>query len=33
MLGICPGAQLISEALGGEVMPTETLEVGWHEVE
>jgi GMP synthase-like glutamine amidotransferase len=33
MLGICLGAQLISKALGGEVMPARTLEVGWHEVE
>ena len=33
MLGVCLDAQLISEALDGEVMPTDTLEVGWHEVE
>jgi GMP synthase-like glutamine amidotransferase len=32
-LGICLGAQLISKALGGSVMPGRTLEVGWHSVE
>ncbi len=33
MLGICLGAQLISKALGGEVWPAGTMEVGWHSVE
>ena len=33
VLGICLGAQLISKALGGEVCPSENLEVGWHQVE
>jgi len=33
LLGICLGAQLMSKALGGEALPADTLEVGWHEVE
>jgi GMP synthase-like glutamine amidotransferase len=32
MLGICLGAQLICEALGGTVRPGTNLEVGWHQV-
>jgi GMP synthase-like glutamine amidotransferase len=33
VLGICLGAQMISKAYGGTVMPAATLEVGWHTVE
>ena len=31
-LGICFGAQLLAEALGGKIFPNEHKEVGWHEV-
>jgi GMP synthase-like glutamine amidotransferase len=31
-LGICFGAQLLAEALGGEIFPNEHKEIGWHEV-
>jgi len=33
VLGICLGAQLISKALGGEISPAPTMEVGWHPVD
>ncbi len=32
IFGICFGAQLISRALGGKVMRSQTPEVGWHQV-
>ena len=31
-LGICFGAQLLAEALGGKIFPNEYKEIGWHEV-
>ena len=31
-LGICFGAQLLAEALGGRIFPNEHKEIGWHEV-
>lgn len=31
-LGICLGAQLLAEILGGHVFPSEHREIGWHEV-
>lgn len=33
VLGICLGGQLMSKALGGDVHPGQSVEVGWHEVE
>ncbi|MCF8063456.1 MAG: gamma-glutamyl-gamma-aminobutyrate hydrolase family protein, partial [Deltaproteobacteria bacterium] len=32
VLGICFGAQVLAEALGGEIFPAEFGEIGWHEV-
>jgi len=31
-LGICFGAQLLAEALGGRLFPNQHKEIGWHEV-
>jgi GMP synthase-like glutamine amidotransferase len=31
-LGICFGAQILAEALGGRIFPNEYREIGWHEV-
>jgi GMP synthase-like glutamine amidotransferase len=31
-LGICFGAQILAEALGGELFPNKHREIGWHEV-
>lgn len=33
VLGICFGAQLIAEALGGSVELSPTTEIGWHEIQ
>jgi len=32
ILGICFGAQLLAEALGGKLFPNPHREIGWHEV-
>jgi GMP synthase-like glutamine amidotransferase len=32
-LGICFGAQILAEALGGRLFPNQHREIGWHEVE
>ena len=32
ILGICFGAQLLAEALGGKLFPNPHKEIGWHEV-
>lgn len=32
ILGICFGAQLLAEALGGKLFPNPQKEIGWHEV-
>jgi GMP synthase-like glutamine amidotransferase len=32
ILGICFGAQLLAEALGGNIFPNTHKEIGWHEV-
>lgn len=32
VLGVCFGAQLLAEALGGEVFQNKNKEIGWHEI-
>ncbi len=32
VVGICFGAQLLAEALGGHIFPAKHKEIGWHEV-
>ncbi len=32
ILGICFGAQLLAEVLGGQIFPNKHREIGWHEV-
>ena len=32
ILGICFGAQLVAEALGGDIFSSKHTEIGWHEV-
>ena len=32
ILGVCFGAQLLAEALGGKVFPNDQKEIGWYEV-
>jgi len=32
ILGICFGAQILAEALGGQIFPNEHKEIGWYEI-